>query len=65
MALLQARYPEPTPQATHGPGTEAQSLAWLEAVECDDLHDFVHQIQDAVIAQNARRIRELEAELVA
>jgi len=26
------------------------------------LHDLVHRIQDALIAQNARRIRELEAE---
>ncbi len=27
------------------------------------LHELVHQIQDALIAQNTRRIRELEAEL--
>jgi len=26
------------------------------------LHDLVHRIQDALIEQNARRIRELEAE---
>jgi hypothetical protein len=44
---------------------------WLAAVERDGLapdaalHELVHRCQDAVIAQNARRIRELEAELVA
>ena len=27
------------------------------------LHELVHQIQDALIAQNTRRIRELEAVL--
>ncbi len=41
---------------------------WLAAVERDGLapdaalHELVHRCQDAMIAQNARRIRELEAE---
>ncbi len=42
--------------------TDQELMGWLLAVECDDLHDFQHHLQDAMIAQNTRRIRELEAE---
>ncbi len=40
--------------------TDAALVAWLTAVACDDIHDLQHHIQDAIIAQNARRIRELD-----
>jgi hypothetical protein len=40
--------------------TDAELVGWLTAVACDDLHDLQHHIQDAIIAQNARRIRELD-----
>ena len=40
--------------------TDAELVGWLTAVACDDIHDLQHHIQDAIIAQNARRIRELD-----